>query len=170
MTMARGPSFLAWLERHGEEAIAGTCLGVLSLLVFGQAAMRYVLHSPLSWSDEVATWCMVGLVYFGAAFAVRERAHIRVLMGVVALPRRAGLALGVFADLLWLGFNVVMAWQSAQLALSFAAQPFHSAALEVNLLWPHLIVPVGFALVAARLVQIYVRWARGGPDPFAAPG
>jgi len=92
---------LAWLERHGEEAVAGACLCVLSALVFGQVVMRYVLRSPMSWSDEVASWCMVGLVYFGAAFAVRERAHIRVLIAIVALPRSAGLAVGILADALW---------------------------------------------------------------------
>jgi TRAP-type C4-dicarboxylate transport system permease small subunit len=111
---------------------------------------------------------MVGLVYFGAAFAVRERAHIRVLIAISVLPRRAGLAVGVLADALWFAFNLVMVWQSAHLATSFAAQPFYSAALEVNLLWPHCVVPIGFALVCARMLQMYVRWARGGPDPFVA--
>ena len=161
------PFLLAWLERHGEEAVAGVCLCVLSTLVFGQVIMRYALHSPLSWSDEVASWCMVGLVYFGAAFAVRERAHIRVLIAIVALPRRAGLAVGILADAVWLAFNLIMAWQSAHLAASFASQPFYSAALEINLLWPHFFIPIGFALVCARMIQIYVRWARGGKDPFA---
>lgn len=157
-----------WLERHGEEAIAAACLCVLSTLVFTQVVMRYAFHSPLSWTDEIASWCMVGLVYFGAAFAVRERAHIRVLLAVIALPRRAGLALGVLADAIWFAFNLVMAWQSALLVASFAAQPFYSAALDVNLFWPHLAIPIGFALVALRMVQVYVTWARGGPDPFRA--
>lgn len=168
--MTPAPHGLAWLERHGEEAVAGACLCVLTTLVFGQVVMRYVLHSPLSWSDEIATWCMVGLVYFGAAFAVRERAHIRVLVAIVALPRTAGLALGVFADALWFAFNAIMVWQSASLVASFAPQPFYSPALEINLLWPHLAIPLGFGLICLRMIQIYVGWARGGKDPFASTG
>jgi TRAP-type C4-dicarboxylate transport system permease small subunit len=164
------PGVLAWLERHAEEAVAGACLCGLSTLVFAQVIMRYAFRSPLSWSDEISTWCMVGLVYFGAAFAVRERAHIRVLVAIVALPRRAGLALGLLADALWLAFNLVMVWQSSLLVASFAAQPFYSAALEINLLWPHLVVPLGFVLMCARMAQIYVRWARGGKHPFAPAG
>jgi len=61
-----------------------------------------------------------------------------------------------------------MVWQSAVLVASFADQPFYSAALEINLFWPHIAIPVGFALVCVRTIQIYVRWLRGGPDPFAA--
>jgi TRAP-type C4-dicarboxylate transport system permease small subunit len=167
MTAVR-PAVLAWLERHGEEVLAGACLCVLSTLVFVQVVMRYAFRAPLSWTDEVASWCMVGLVYFGAAFAVRERAHIRVMLAIVSLPRRGGLALGIVADALWLAFNLVMVWQSALLVASFAAQPFYSAALDVNLLWPHLAIPIGFALVSLRMVQIYVQWARGSRDPFVA--
>jgi TRAP-type C4-dicarboxylate transport system permease small subunit len=90
------------------------------------------------------------------------------MLAIVSLPRRGGLALGIVADALWLAFNLVMVWQSALLVASFAAQPFYSAALDLNLLWPHLAIPVGFALVSLRMVQIYVQWARGSRDPFVA--
>ncbi|MEO7242946.1 MAG: TRAP transporter small permease [Variovorax sp.] len=161
-------AFAGWLERHAEEAIAGACMCVLSTLMFAQVVMRYIFRSPMSWSDEIATYCMVTLVYFGAAYAVRERAHIRVLAAFWLLPRPAAVAVTVFADLLWFAFNTVMVWQGALFVHSFVDQPFYSAALEINLLWPHLAIPVGYALMCLRMAQAYWRWRRTGVAPFAA--
>ena len=157
----------AWLERHAEETIAGACMCLLSGLMFLQVVMRYVLRSPLAWSDEVAIYGLIGLVYFGAAFAVRERAHIRVLAGFWLLPQAAAVAVAVFADALWFAFNTVMVWQGAKLVHSFIAQPFYSAALEINLLWPYLLVPIGYLLMCLRMIQAYAGWASHGVAPFA---
>lgn len=168
MLSAAAPAW-RWLERHGEESVAGACMVVLASLIFLQVVMRYVFRAPLSWSDEVAVYAQVGLVYFGAAYAVRERAHIRVLAAWWVLPRTAAITLTVLADCLWLGFNLVMVWQGFVLVESFVGQPFYSPALEINLLWPHLIVPFGYALMTARLAQLYLRWARGGSTPFDSP-
>ena len=140
---------------------------LLSTLMFAQVVMRYVFRSPMSWSDEVATYCMIGLVYFGAAFAVRERAHIRVLAAFWLLPPGAATGVAVAADALWFAFNTVMVWQGAALVHSFIAQPFYSPALEINLLWPYLAIPVGYALMCLRMVQSYVVWHRRGIAPFA---
>lgn len=158
---------VAWLDRHAEEAIAGACVVMLAVFLFAQVVMRYVFRSPLSWSDELATYAMVGLVYFGAAYAVRERAHIRVLGALWLMPGGCGIAITLIADLIWIAFNVLMGWQSALLVATFATQPFYSAALEINLLWPHIVVPVGFTLMTLRLVQLYWSWWRGGPAPWA---
>ncbi len=159
----------AWLERHAEEAIAGVCMCLLATLMFAQVVMRYVFRSPMSWSDEVAVYCLIGLVYFGAAFAVRERAHIRVLAAFWLLPARAATAVAVAADALWFAFNTVMVWQGVELVHSFIAQPFYSAALEINLLWPYLAIPVGYALMCLRMIQAYAGWLTRGVAPFAPP-
>ncbi len=157
-----------WLERHAEEALAGACMCMLSLLVFAQVVMRYVFQSPMSWSDEIAVYCMVGLVYFGAAFAVRERAHIRVLAAYWLLPKAAATAVAVFSDVLWFAFNAIMVWEGALLVASFREQPFYSAALEINLLWPSLAIPVGYSLICLRMIQSYMSWRRTGDSPFEA--
>lgn len=161
---------LRWLERHGEEAIAGACLAVLSTLIFVQVIMRYVFRSPLSWSDEVAVYCMIGLVYFGAAFAVRERAHIRVLLVFSVLPRPAATGVAAAADALWFAFNSLMLWKGIELTLTYVQQPSYSAALEINLLWPTLLIPLGYGLMCLRMLQAYAGWRAGGPSPFEPTG
>ena len=59
-------------------------------------------------------------------------------------------------------------WQGVALVHSFIAQPFYSPALEINLLWPYLLIPIGYALMCLRMIQGYACWRAGGIAPFAA--
>jgi len=149
---------LTLLERNFEEIICACLLLVMGALVFLQVIMRYVFSDPLSWSDEIAIYCMVWSVYIGGSLAVRERVHIRVLNGILAFRGPVRLALVIFSDALWAAANILLVWQGMVLELSFWEQPYISPALGIDQKWPYLIVPLGFALMTLRLGQIYYRW------------
>ena len=76
----------SFLERRFEEIIAGVCVLTMTVLVFFQVVMRYVFNMPTSWSDEIAVYAMVWSVYVSASWAVRERAHIRVMNFINLFP------------------------------------------------------------------------------------
>ena len=57
--------------------IAGIGLVIMSTMVFAQVVMRYVFHAPMSWSDEIAVYCMVWSVYLSASWTVREQGPIK---------------------------------------------------------------------------------------------
>jgi TRAP-type C4-dicarboxylate transport system permease small subunit len=79
-----------------EDAAVGTLLVLVCAVTAAQVVFRFILESPLSWSDELGTFSFVWFALLGAAIAVRENAHI----GVDALTRtlpprcRAGCAVG----------------------------------------------------------------------------
>jgi TRAP-type C4-dicarboxylate transport system permease small subunit len=56
-------------------------LGVLFLLVMFisvliQIFFRYVLQSPLTWTEEASRYSFIWIVLLGAAFAVRKKEHV----------------------------------------------------------------------------------------------
>ena len=166
------PSFstvFSFLERRAEEVVAGVCVVVMAVLVFFQVVMRYVFSAPTSWSDEIAVYAMLWSVYISASWAVRERAHIRVMNLINLFPGRIGLGLAVLSDLVWFVFAIYLTWQSFLLHLSMWELPFESPVLGVAQKWPYLCLVAGFALMTARLVQVYYHWARDGILPTAAP-
>ena len=68
-------SFLAWLRRGAELVAAvlfATMFGAFVLQVF----MRYVVNQPLTWSLEVCLITYLWIVFWSAAFLVRERDHV----------------------------------------------------------------------------------------------
>ena len=72
-----------------------TVLALLMLLLIGlvsaQIFMRYVMHSPLTWSEELARMTFVYLTFIGAGLAFHRRENLRLGVLTDALPERARL-------------------------------------------------------------------------------
>lgn len=153
---------LAALERHLEEAVCCLALSIMACCVFLQVIMRYVFGSALQWSEEVAAIAMVWAVYMGAALCVRERFHIRIMAGIMLLPRPLTRVLVMLADLLAAVYCVLMlgvAWEYLGVLARFTSR---TPSLGIDEFYPQSILAIGYALILLRLVQIYVRWVRDG--------
>lgn len=151
-----------FLEARGEEAVSIFSLCVMCTCVFLQVVFRYVFSKSLPWAEEVAVYGMVWAVYMGAAAAVRDRAHLRILDGVLKLPRAIGAGIIVVADLLWLAFNILMVLLGIQYLQLLWQRTFVSPALGIDQKWPQMCVALGFLLMIIRLFQIYYGWCRRG--------
>lgn len=63
------------LQRGAE--LVGALLFALMLLAFLlQVASRYVFNAPIGWTQEASLLAYLWLVFFSAAFLVRERDHV----------------------------------------------------------------------------------------------
>lgn len=153
---------LRLLDRHFEEAIACACIAAVACFVFLQVILRYGFDTALTWTEELSGIAMAWAVYMGAALAVRERFHIRIMAGVVALPRLIALALVILADLIWLAFNLFMIAVCVDYLGVLWTRPSESPSLGINMFWPETIVLIGYLLMTLRLVQIYWRWIASG--------
>ncbi len=160
----------AFLERRAEEVIAGVCVVVMAILVFFQVVMRYVFEAPTSWSDEIAVYAMLWSVYISTSWAVRERAHIRVMNLIQLFPGKLSLGLTMFSDLIWFVFAIFLTWQSVLLNLSMWDMKFESPVLGIEQKWPYLCLVFGFGLMTLRLVQVYYRWLRFGEPLVSTEG
>ncbi|MEL6101148.1 MAG: TRAP transporter small permease [Pseudomonadota bacterium] len=155
---------LKWLERHFEELICCTCLAVIAVAVFAQVVARYIFQIALHWTEETAAMCMVWAVYMGAALCVRERFHIRIMVGVAALPGGVGRIVVFVADILWAFFCLFMLKVSWDYLAVFWRFPETSPSLGINQFYPQTILVIGYALMLVRLIQTYVQWWRDGGE------
>jgi TRAP-type transport system small permease protein len=76
------------LQRWAEWAMAAA-LAVMVVMVFVNAAGRYLLGQGLAVSEELSRLAFVWLIMIGAVVAVRERAHIGMDFVVLRLKPRA---------------------------------------------------------------------------------
>ena len=155
---------LRWLGRHIEEIICCTCLVIIAVSVFLQVIFRYLFNSALHWTEEIAAFAMVWAVYSGAALCVRERFHIRIMVGVQALPVTLGKYIIYIADILWAFFCVFMlkvSWDYLAVLWKFTAK---TPSLGINELYPQSILLFGYALMLIRLIQVYAEWNRNGRE------
>ena len=101
---------------------------------------------------------MLWSVYISVAWAVRERAHIRVMNFVQLFPAKIALGLTIFSDFIWFIFGIFLTWHSITLNISYWKDPYFSPALNIDQKWPYLCLVFGFGLMTLRIVQIYYRW------------
>ncbi|MBM7573588.1 TRAP transporter small permease [Aquibacillus albus] len=68
-------------------AIVTLILGSLVFLVFLNVVLRYLFDSGLTWSEELARYMFVWVVFLGAVVAMKDKSHIGVdlLLGAVPL-------------------------------------------------------------------------------------
>ncbi|KQO16854.1 TRAP transporter small permease [Acidovorax sp. Leaf78] len=69
------------------DALAGLCLAIMVVLVFGNVVLRYTFNSGITVSEELSRWLFVWLTFMGAVVALREHGHLGVDAMVVRLPR-----------------------------------------------------------------------------------
>jgi TRAP-type transport system small permease protein len=58
------------------DALAGVCLAIMVVLVFGNVVLRYTMNSGITVSEELSRWLFVWLTFMGAVVALREHGHL----------------------------------------------------------------------------------------------
>jgi tripartite ATP-independent transporter DctM subunit len=127
------------------------------VILFAGVVARYGLHSPLIWSDELASILFLWLAMLGAAVAFRRSEHMR-MTAIVASAKPAMRAyLDVVATSAALAFLLLIAWPACEYAYeeSFITTP----ALQIANVWRAAALPVGIGLMA---LFAFLRLARAG--------
>lgn len=148
-------------RRYGVEDWVGLALlWAMGALVFAQFFTRYVLNDSVAWTEEVARYLLIVLVFVGSAGAVRRGTHIRVEALETALPLPARRALWAFQDAARLAFWAFGAWVGVGLAERMGVMPMDS--LNASLAWVYWPVTAGFALMFLReCAWVWTRWRTG---------
>jgi len=146
----------AWLGLLVEIPAAILVVAEIVILFAGVIA-RYVLHTPLIWSDELASMLFLWLAMLGAAVAFRRSEHMR----MTAVIASTGLAMRAYLDVVAtcaaLAFLLLVVHPAYEYAYeeSFITTP----ALQISNTWRAAALPVGVCLMALFSV---LRLARTG--------
>ena len=154
---AGGPAWLLGVDRAIGALIelAAAALVVAEVVIlFAGVVSRYLLHKPLTWSDELASTLFLWLAMFGAVIAVRANAHMRMtaLVNMMSLRRQH------FFDALATAASLAFLLLIAHSAFEYATEESYitTPALEISGAWRASAFPVGVGLMilfaAIRLV------------------
>ena len=148
---------LKFIDDKFEEIIGITLLAVVVTVVFMGVVLRLVFHSGLTWGEEVARYGFLWVCYLGASYGVKSNDHIRINFMVNVFPKGARKVLRVITDIIWLGFNIAIVIFSMDYYLRQKNFLGLTGTLYIPLHYVFLVIPVGFALLALRLVQQFIR-------------
>src|SRR6185503_15527806 len=101
------------IEHHPEDWIAFVIFWGLAFIVFLQFFTRYVLNDSLAWTEEIARYGLMWIVFVGGIMVTRRNTHIAVdLLSNVMKPGPGRAALLALVDFIKLGFLGLLAFLS----------------------------------------------------------
>src|SRR3954471_11270553 len=101
------------IEHHPEDWLVFTIFWALAFIVFLQFFTRYVLNDSLAWTEEIARYGLMWIVFVGGAMVTRRNSHIAVeLLSNVMGPGPARVVLLALIDAVKLGFMGPLAYFS----------------------------------------------------------
>ena len=110
---------------------------------------RYLLGSQIRWTEELATFLLVWLVFCGAAIAYYDKAHLGINLLMTQLHPSARKIARLASLLLVLIFTAaVMVWGGIQLTMERYDSGQMMSTLGIHKAWQYLAIPFnGFFIV-----------------------
>jgi TRAP-type C4-dicarboxylate transport system permease small subunit len=143
-----------------EAWVAFVFFWVLAADIFYQFFTRYALNSSASWTEEIARYFLICVVFIALAWAVRDNRHIHVDIVYRLLPAPVCRVLSTLVDIVRIAFfayAVVLTWQMMQRMGSY-----RMTIIDLPMNSVYGVCAVGFAFAAIRAVQVaIVNWRRG---------
>ncbi|NEU31993.1 TRAP transporter small permease [bacterium LRH843] len=137
-------------DKYIEEIILVPLFSVMVLSIGSQVFMRKFLNSSLAWSEELARYCFIWLVFIGISYAAKHRKHINVNI----LPEK------LFKNILpfistgfFLVFAIIVIIYGSNIVDKLFGFKQISPALTIPMGFIYLAAPVGMLLTVFRLIQ-----------------
>ena len=149
------------VERYPEDWLAFVLFWTLAFIVFLQFFTRYVLNDSLAWTEEIARYGLMWVVFIGGAMVTRRNTHIAVeLLSNVMKPGRLRSALLAFVDFVKLAFIALLAFISVAITERMGVQ--RMTVIDLSMSWVYGGVAFGCFLMLFRQAQNVWRNARTG--------
>lgn len=95
--------------RPCEEFFMIPLIFAMSIIIFIQVVCRYVFQNSLTWSEEMARYMFVWLVYFSVSYTARREKHIRIDAAINLYPKKARPYIEILSEVIVLGFAIFIA-------------------------------------------------------------
>jgi TRAP-type C4-dicarboxylate transport system permease small subunit len=138
-----------WIDRLiGYPAIIMVAFMTITVLI--GVFSRYLLNSPVRWTEEVARYTMIWMGLLGMSLALKRDEHIGVEFFVTRLPRPLQVLISFVVKVLVAYYLFVLFKQGLKMALDARRQV--SPAMRISMVWPLLAVPVAAGLTLIQLL------------------
>ena len=123
--------------------------GILSAAVF----LRYYLHQPTDWQDEIAVFLLAGATFLCSGYVQERRAHIGIEALAGLLPEGVNRVRRHFVDMASLAFCAFFTWKTLALFLeAYNEGQTTSSAWAPPLAIPYGLMAGGMLLLSVQLL------------------
>ena len=152
---------MKYIMDHAEEFFMIPLIFAMSLIIFVQVVMRYVFHNSLTWSEEMARYLFVWLVYFSVSYTARREKHIRIDAAINLYPKKLRPYIEIISEIIVLAFSVFIAVTGVTVFQKITWSGQMSPAIGLPMQVVYAAPMIGMALTAIRQVQCIARKVKG---------
>ncbi len=134
---------------------------VMIVVTLAQVVFRYLIEAPLPWSEELARYCFVWIVFLGGAIGLSRGIHLGVDLFVNMLPPPLRRGLDALTSGLIAAFALTVIYASYPVIDINMFQ--RSPALGVQMSWIYIAIPASMALIFLICVERIVGDLRSRP-------
>ena len=143
-----------------EDWVTFALFWMMAAVVFYQVFTRYILDDSAGWTEEIARYFLVAVVFVGASMSVRKNNHIQVDYFFRLMPRALARVMSTLVDLVRCGFLGYSTWLTWLLLERIGGQPM--AVIDLPVGWVFSAMLFGFAVMFLRSLQVAWRhWQLG---------
>ena len=148
-----------WLDNNTEKVLLVLFSVIMVSVIFVQVVMRQ-LGSSLSWSEELARYCFIWMIYIGISYGVKEQKHVRIDAFLHLLNQKGQLILNFIVNLFFMAFAIFVIIYGTEIANQLLQFGQRSAALQIPMGYVYMATPIGMGLTLIRLAQKQVSLIR----------
>ena len=140
-----------------ESVLCRLFLATFVTLLFVQIVSRQIFGYSFSWIEELSIYLFVWFAYFGASYAALKSAHNRVTFQFKNVSHKTRMTFTMIADGLWIFFNAYFLWMAYKFVFFRMNKFWTSQTLDIQMKWVYLVLPITFALMTIRIIQVNYR-------------
>lgn len=141
--------------------IALALFWLLGLTVFYQFVTRYVMNDSAAWTEEVARYMLIGVVFVGAAIGVAKNNQIQVDFFYRHMPAAVGRWLSRAVDAVRIAFFIAACVMTVQMMIKIGDNT-RMTIVDAPMNVVYAVCLFGFAAMAFRSILVArLHWRRG---------
>lgn len=149
-----------------EEYFCCALLMVMLVILTYQVLLRFLFNSSNAWSEEVARYMFIWLVYVGSSYGFLKNAHIKIDVLMYVFPkgiRKYVKKIGLIVLICFTAFVSVIGWKYT---VSFYRIGQLSMGLKIKKAYVYAAIPVGFGLMTIRnICNLFSAEGTGEEEP-----
>ncbi|MGO1480530.1 MAG: TRAP transporter small permease [Brachybacterium sp.] len=151
-----------------EEIIGAGLMIAMVLILFVQVISRFVFSNSLSWSEELARYMFIWMIYLCLGSVTIRSEHIVIDVLILRLKPAARRIAETVTLVVAFALNLLILWVAADIAWTFMQLGQTSAALSLPMAMVYAALPVGMLIATLRTVQMIARLWSQNPEELAA--
>ena len=139
-----------------EMSICIVLMSTMSILLAIQVFMRYVIGDSLSWSEELARYIFIWLIYLGISYGAKIMKHIKIEAALALFPMAMRPYVVILGDAIFMGFALFICYTGYGIVKKQMMLGQTSPAMGIPMWVVYAAPVVGFGLTAIRQLQTII--------------